>query len=327
MLEYTQIRKQIFQISSSDEFENLALELFRLQFKNVSVYRQYCELIGRVNPKRITEIPFLPIQLFKTHKIINDNCDAEICFLSSGTTGMTRSAHHVADVSVYTESFTKCFAEFFGKIEGKVILALLPNYVEQGSSSLVFMVSELIHQSEQPYSGFYLNDIDKLVEIISEARNQKLEIILFGVSYALLDMAEKRVDLSGVRIIETGGMKGRRKEMIKQELHSVLSESFGVPVISSEYGMTELLSQAYSFEMGIFQTPSWMKILIRDSEDPFTWLPEGKTGGISIIDLANMYSCSFIHTQDLGKISDNGFELIGRFDNSDIRGCNLLVNN
>ncbi len=327
MSEYTQIQNRIFQISSNDEFESVALEIFKLQFEHVSVYRNYCELIGRTNPKTLEEIPFLPIQLFKTHKVIHDDYSAETSFLSSGTTGMVRSEHHVADLSIYSKSFSLCFEQFFGKIKGKVILALLPNYLQQGSSSLVYMVSELIQKSDHPLSGFYLDDTDKLISVISEAKAQQQEVILFGVSYALLDLAEKNVEFSGVRIIETGGMKGRRKEMVKEELHQVLSEKFNVPVISSEYGMTELLSQAYSFEKGIFQTPSWMKILIRDSEDPFTWLENGKTGGISVIDLANLYSCSFIHTQDLGKISADGFEIIGRFDSSDIRGCNLLVNN
>jgi len=327
MLEYIQIQNRIFQISSDDEFESIALEIFKLQFEHVSVYRNYCELIGRTNPKTLEEIPFLPIQLFKTHKVIHDNYNAEICFLSSGTTGTVRSEHHVVDLSIYSKSFSLCFSQFFGEIEGKVILALLPNYIEQGSSSLVYMVSELIQKSSNPLSGFYLDDIDKLISVIDEAKTQQLEVILFGVSYALLDLAEKNVELSGIRIIETGGMKGRRKEMVKEELHKILSENFHVPVISSEYGMTELLSQAYSFEKGIFQTPSWMKILIRDSEDPFTWLNKGKTGGISVVDLANIYSCSFIHTQDLGKLTDDGFEIIGRFDSSDIRGCNLLVNN
>lgn len=327
MSEYTQIQSRIFQISSNDEFESVALEVFKLQFEHVSVFRNYCDLIGRTNPKTLEEIPFLPIQLFKTHKVIHDDFSAETSFLSSGTTGSIRSEHHVADLSIYSKSFSLCFEQFFGEIKGKVILALLPNYLEQGSSSLVYMVSELIQKSDYPLSGFYLDDLDVLISVITKAKAQNHEVILFGVSYALLDLAENHVDLSGVRIIETGGMKGRRKEMVKEELHRVLSEKLNVQVISSEYGMTELLSQAYSFEKGIFHTPPWMKILIRDSEDPFTWLENGKTGGISVIDLANIYSCSFIHTQDLGKLTADGFEIIGRFDSSDIRGCNLLVNN
>ena len=327
MTEYEKIRNQIFQIASEDEFEALALKVFKMQYNYVNTYRDYCNLLGKTNPKSLSEIPFLPIELFKSHRIIDSGLEPNMTFLSSGTTNSIRSSHFVADVTLYEESFQRAFHLFFGELDGKVVLALLPNYIEQGSSSLIYMVSNLIAKSNHPYSGFFLTDYDSLLKTIEKAKSEKLDIILFGVSYALLDLAERQADLKGVRIIETGGMKGRRKEMIKTELHDILSQQLNVPFISSEYGMTELLSQAYSFQHGIFKTPPWMKILIRDAEDPFSWLIDGKTGGISVIDLANLYSCSFIHTQDLGKKSVEGFQLIGRFDHSDIRGCNLLVNN
>jgi phenylacetate-coenzyme A ligase PaaK-like adenylate-forming protein len=321
------LNQRIFQVTTADEFEALALEVFYCQFNNIPIYRAYCQTLNRVSPQTIYEIPFLPIEFFKTHRIISPKENEECCFLSSGTTGVIRSKHYVSDLSLYRRSFTSCFKQFFGDPENSVILGLLPNYFQQGNSSLVYMVDELIKQSKHELSGFYLDDIESLLQAINIARQQGIPVFLFGVSYALLDLADRRVDLTGVRVIETGGMKGRRKEMIKEELHAQLSEGFSIPVISSEYGMTELLSQAYSFENTIFQTPPWMKVLIRDTEDPFRWEEEGKTGGISIIDLANINSCSFIHTQDLGKMTANGFQIIGRFDNSDIRGCNLLVNN
>lgn len=321
------LNQRIFQVTTADEFEALALEVFYCQFNNIPIYRAYCQTLNRVSPQTIYEIPFLPIEFFKTHRIISPKENEECCFLSSGTTGSIRSKHYVSDLSLYRRSFTSCFKHFFGDPENSVILGLLPNYFQQGNSSLVYMVDELIKQSKHELSGFYLDDIESLLQATNIARQQGIPVFLFGVSYALLDLAERRVDLTGVRVIETGGMKGQRKEMIKEELHAQLSEGFSIPVISSEYGMTELLSQAYSFENTIFQTPPWMKVLIRDTEDPFRWEEEGKTGGISIIDLANINSCSFIHTQDLGKMTANGFQIIGRFDNSDIRGCNLLVNN
>ena len=226
---------------------------------------------------------------------------------------------------LYESSFEKTYRAQVGAPEDQLILALLPNYIEQGESSLVYMVEALIRQTNHPLSGFYLNDPVKIIGIYNQAKSTRKKIILFGVSYALLDLAEHEPDLSEATIIETGGMKGRRKELTKEELHQILKTKFNVEYISSEYGMTELLSQAYSDSEGLFTPPKWMKVLIRETNDPFAYASEGKTGGINIIDLANLNSCSFIATQDLGKIIDSQFQLMGRFDNSDIRGCNLLV--
>lgn len=317
----------IFRISNMDEFNAVALQVYRYQYLHTPVYRKFCELLGNPVPNHFSEIPFLPIELFKTQKILDDSVEQEeVIFLSSGTTGSARSAHYVADLSVYERSFFNAFKQFFGEPENCVILGLLPNYIEQGSSSLVYMVNKLIERSKYTESGFYLQDYERLGEVVRSIQNQGVTIILFGVSYALLDLAERNMDLSGVTVVETGGMKGRRKELVKEELHRLLKTGLNVPDIASEYGMTELLSQAYALRDGKFQTPPWMKILVRDTEDPLTWLAEGKTGGISVIDLANLHSCSFIHTQDLGKVEGEHFYIAGRFDQSDIRGCNLLVN-
>lgn len=327
MQDISEIRKNLWEIRSEEEFCRIALDLFHFQYDHVPVYKEFCDQLGRSNPKTLEEIPFLPIEFFKTQKILTSGKKEELIFKSSGTTGSIRSHHYVTDLSLYEESFMHCFEQFFGAVKGKVILALLPNYLEQGNSSLVYMVDYLIRASENERSGFFLYNHEELLRVIEQAKKAGEDVILFGVSYALLDLAEKRINLEGVRIIETGGMKGRRKEMIKEELHRVLCEGLGVETISSEYGMTELLSQAYSFRDGVFSLPPWMKIRIRDTEDPLSWMESGRTGGISVIDLANIYSCSFIHTQDLGKIVEGGFRIMGRFDNSDIRGCNLLVNN
>lgn len=322
-----QILDAIFRISNTDEFNTVALEVYRYQYAHTPVYREFCELLGNPEPNHFSEIPFLPIELFKTQQILDDSIEKEeVIFLSSGTTGSARSAHYVADLSVYERSFFNAFKQFFGEPENCVILGLLPNYIEQGSSSLVYMVNKLIERSKFAESGFYLQDYARLGEVIRGLQNRGISIILFGVSYALLDLAERNMNLSGVTIVETGGMKGRRKELVKEELHRLLKSGLNVPEIASEYGMTELLSQAYALRDGKFQTPPWMKVLVRDTEDPLTWLAEGKTGGISVIDLANLHSCSFIHTQDLGKVEGKHFYIAGRFDQSDIRGCNLLVN-
>ena len=327
------LENRIWSLSNEQEFNQLALDIFHYQYEHVAIYRKYCDLLKKNNPTSIQDIPFIPIELFKYHHIHVEHKSPEIHFKSSGTTGMNRSTHYVVKKSLYEKSFLLTFEHFFGSLDNKVILALLPNYIEQGESSLIYMVDTLIQQSNNSLSGYCLNDFDDLINRVESARQSGYEILLFGVSYALLDLAEyhssknndKRVDLKGVRIIETGGMKGRRKEMIKEELHRILCTSFNLEVISSEYGMTELLSQAYSFQDGVFETPPWMKIMIRDAEDPFNWLEPGRGGGISVIDLANMHSCSFINTSDLGKQVDDGFQILGRFDNSDIRGCNLLV--
>jgi hypothetical protein len=276
-------------------------------------------------PSSLKEIPFLPISFFKSHEVRSGTRDVETIFKSSGTTGMIRSQHFVESIEMYRKSFLSTYIHQYGSLEDQVILALLPNYVEQGNSSLVFMVDDLIQKTKNPLSKFYLDDLNELLIAYQQAVQSNKKVIIFGVSYALLDLAELKPDLSKAIIIETGGMKGRRKEMTKEELHLELKTAFQVPYISSEYGMAELLSQAYSDQDGLFDFSPWMKALIRDVNDPFCYLVEGKTGGINVIDLANLYSCSFISTQDLGKIQNKQLQLMGRFDHSEIRGCNLMV--
>ena len=293
------------------------------------VYQEFCDLLHTnvQKVKTLQQIPFLPIQFFKSHTVVSNNEAPQAIFTSSGTTGMTTSQHLVTDVSLYEESYRRGFSQFYGNIENYVVLALLPSYLEREGSSLIYMVEDLIQLSNQPESGFYLNNHDELIEKLIELDSQGQNVILIGVTYALLDLIEKRkFQLQNTIIMETGGMKGKRKEMIREELHQQLCAGFGVASIHSEYGMTELLSQAYSLGEGIFECPSWMQILIRDTEDALSYITNGKTGGINVIDLANRNSCAFIATQDLGKKYANGtFEVLGRFDNSDIRGCNLMV--
>lgn len=293
------------------------------------VYQEFCDLLKTnvQKVKTLQQIPFLPIQFFKIHTVVSNNEAPQAIFTSSGTTGMTTSQHLVTDVSLYEESYRRGFSQFYGNIENYVVLALLPSYLEREGSSLIYMVEDLIQLSNQPESGFYLNNHDELIEKLIELDSLGQNVILIGVTYALLDLIEKRkFQLQNTIIMETGGMKGKRKEMIREELHQQLCAGFGVSSIHSEYGMTELLSQAYSLGEGIFECPSWMQILIRDTEDALSYITNGKTGGINVIDLANRNSCSFIATQDLGKKYANGtFEVLGRFDNSDIRGCNLMV--
>ncbi|MCF6240433.1 MAG: acyltransferase [Bacteroidales bacterium] len=322
--------QDIFSISNQNQFEALCFKAFDFQYKNNPVYRKYVNLCKKNQNKidEIMDIPFLPIEFFKNHRIITGKSQEQITFLSSGTTGSVQSKHYVADLDIYRSSFLKGFQLFYGNIQEFVILALLPNYLERSGSSLVFMVEELIRQTNSPHSGFYLYNHTDLLEKIDFLQSSSKKVLLIGVSYALLDLpVVKREVFKGVWIMETGGMKGKRKEMTKKELHTALCEKFGVGEIHSEYGMTELLSQAYSKGKGIFQTPPWMKILIRDTYDPYSYHPAGKSGGINVIDLANIYSCPFIETKDIGKLyHNNTFEVLGRFDNSDIRGCNLLVN-
>lgn len=319
----------IFQISSKKEFEKITLKVFRFQYDNNKVYRDFCTLLkkDKNNVKRIEDIPFLPIQFFKSHDVLSSTENIQTTFTSSGTTGMSTSKHHVTDLEFYEESYRLGFRQFYGNIEDYVVLALLPSYLERDGSSLIYMVDDLIQLSNNPESGFCLNNYDELIQKLIKLDNEGQNIILIGVSYALLDLVEKQsFNLKNTIIMETGGMKGKRKEIIREELHNILCKGFGVSEIHSEYGMTELLSQAYSLGEGIFECPSWMQILIRDPEDALTYVKEGKTGGINVIDLANINSCSFIATQDLGKIlGNNSFEVLGRFDNSDIRGCNLMV--
>ncbi|MFV8226380.1 acyl transferase [Christiangramia aquimixticola] len=322
------LTKEIFNIKSDDEFKFLCLKVFKFQFENNPVYRNFCELLNR-NPENVQEIiniPFLPIEFFKSKKIVSVNKVAESIFTSSGTTGSTTSKHFVTDLEVYENSFKKAFHQFYGEPSDYTILALLPSYLERTGSSLIYMVDSLIKDSINPDSGFYLNNLSELSEKLEALDKGGKKIFLIGVSFALLDLIEiSQFSLTNTVVMETGGMKGRRKEMIREELHEVLKNGFGVKKIHSEYGMTELLSQAYSYGDGIFKCPNWMKILIRDPEDALTFLPQNKTGGINVIDLANINSCSFIATQDLGRIKNDKIEILGRFDNSDIRGCNLLI--
>lgn len=319
----------IFTIGSQKQFEKIALKVFRFQYENNLVYRSFCDLlkteVGKV--KSLQQIPFLPIQFFKSHSVVSNTDEIQETFTSSGTTGTITSKHLVTDVAIYEESYRKGFSEFYGNIEDYVILALLPSYLDRNGSSLIYMVKDLIALSNRPESGFYLNNHDELIENLINLDKAGQNVILIGVTYALLDLIEKHpLQLQHTIIMETGGMKGRRKEMIREELHEQLCAGFGVSAIHSEYGMTELLSQAYSLGEGIFECPSWIQILIRDTEDALTYISKGKTGGINVIDLANINSCSFIATQDLGKqYANNTFEVLGRFDNSDIRGCNLMV--
>jgi phenylacetate-coenzyme A ligase PaaK-like adenylate-forming protein len=307
----------------------MALKVFRFQYENNLVYREFCDFLKTdvQKVKTIQQIPFLPIQFFKSHSVVSNSNPIQTIFTSSGTTGMVTSKHLVTDVSIYEESYRKGFSQFYGNIEDYVVLALLPSYLEREGSSLIHMVDDLIQLSNHPESGFYLHNYDELIEKIIQLDQSGQNVILIGVTYALLDLIEKQsFQLENTIIMETGGMKGKRKEMIREELHQQLCNGFGVKSIHSEYGMTELLSQAYSLGDGIFECPSWMQISIRDTEDALSYVREGKTGGINVIDLANINSCSFIATQDLGKKYSNGsFEVLGRFDHSDIRGCNLMV--
>ena len=293
------------------------------------VYRKFCDFrkIEVQKIKSLEQIPFLPIQFFKSHEVVSNQNPIEQIFTSSGTTGMITSKHLVTDVLLYEESYNKGFSEFYGNIEDYVILALLPSYLEREGSSLIYMFQDLIQKTNNPESGFYLNNYSELIQKINQLDNSGQNVILIGVTYALLDLIEmQKFALKNTVIMETGGMKGKRKEMIREELHAELCAGFGVSSIHSEYGMTELLSQAYSLGNGIFECPQWMQIQIRDTEDALHYLTIGKTGGINVIDLANINSCSFIATQDLGKkYPNNSFEILGRFDNSDIRGCNLMV--
>ncbi len=323
------LTNSIFNIRSEKEFNTLAIEVFNYQYTNNLVYQQFCNYL-KIDPSTIValnQIPFLPIEFFKSHQIKTDDFKEQQIFLSSGTTGQNQSKHYVKDLSLYEQSYRKAFQEFYGCITEYCVLALLPSYMEREGSSLIYMVEDLIQRSNNSESGFFLENHQKMIDILQENSKKQQKTMLFGVSFALLDLAEKyQIDLSDVIIMETGGMKGRRKELTRTELHRIYKDSFKTSAIHSEYGMTELLSQAYSKGNGIFETPSWMKIMIRDINDPFAILQNNKTGGINVIDLANINSCSFIATQDLGKkTSKNKFEVLGRFDNSDLRGCNLLI--
>lgn len=323
------LKSSIFNINSDEQLERIALEIFRYQAENIPIYNEYVKRlgidVGKV--KSIDKIPFLPIQFFKTKEVKPVNLETEMVFTSSGTTGDQTSKHNVVDTELYIKSFTTAFNHFYGNPNKYCILALLPSYLERQGSSLVYMADHLIKLSNHPQSGFFLNEFDILAERLKRLDEQGQKCLLIGVSFALVDFAEKhQFPLKNTIVMETGGMKGRRKEMIRVELHQQLCDAFGLKTIHSEYGMTELLSQAYSDGKGIFNCPPWMKIEIRDPYDPFTSLPRNRAGAINIIDLANIYSCSFIQTEDLGKVfEDNSFEVLGRMNEAQLRGCNLLV--
>jgi len=311
------------------DFESVALESFRFQAENNAVYHNYLKLLN-INPLKIdsiSKIPFLPISFFKTKKVVTGNIDSSaIVFSSSRTTGTEPSLHYVSDISLYEKAFTQAFNHFYTSTDQWCILALLPSYLEREGSSLVYMCQHLVEKTGKKNSGFYLNDFRKLADTITVNEQRGIKTLLIGVSFALLDFAHAYpMPLKNTVIMETGGMKGRRKEMIRQELHAILKEAFLLNVIHSEYGMTELLSQAYSSGNGIFHCPPWMKVFVRDSNDPLSESIPGQ-GGINIIDLANINSCCFISTQDIGRVYDDGtFEILGRFENAEVRGCNLLI--
>lgn len=330
-------KEDIIRDLTKEEFEQLAMEIFYYQAVFNPVYREYLSYLKKDLRRitRIEEIPFMPIDFFKTHKVLCEKEEEELAdniawqqeFWSSGTTNSLRSKHYVKEISWYEASFMKGFELFYGNLRDYAILALLPNYMDNPHSSLIYMVDHLIKASGHPLSAFYLDDFVDLENSLAELESKRQKYILLGVSYALLDfIMQSEFNLNSGIIMETGGMKGRRKEVTREELHQHLIRQLAVPTIHSEYGMSELLSQAWSKGQGRFTTPPWMKIMIRDNYDPFSYVKEGQSGGINVIDLANIYSCSFIETRDLGKmLSDGSFEVLGRFDHSEIRGCNLMV--
>lgn len=339
------MKQNIFDIKTESDFQAACLETFRYQYDNVDVYRKFVDYlsIDRSSIKEVNDIPFLPIEMFKNHLVLNKNSKAENYFQSSGTTQMNRSKHYIADFSLYEKSIYKSFEEFIGKPEDYIFLGLLPNYSENTHSSLIYMVDFLMKKSDKPENGYFLYNHQELFDLLQTLTDKK--VILFGVSFALLDFLEfcdsnaQTLEPSNtLTVIETGGMKGRKEEMTKDELLKIFTQGFKTEKIYSEYSMTELLSQAYSLGENIYKSPNWMRILIRNTEDPFSYVEEGRTGAINIIDLANIHSCSFIATQDLGKIvndfeiasstsflRNDKFQVLGRIDHSDIRGCSLLV--
>ena len=325
----TELRLRIFEEHTNDSFLQLALDIFHFQFESNSIYRTFVEGC-KVNPesvKQLSDIPFLPVELFKSNEIKTGNFQEQAVFLSSRTSGSISSKHFVKELDIYEESFIRAFRFFYGEPEDFVFLALLPSYLERSGSSLIYMMEKLISESKDLRSGFFLDDYDKLKSLLVKLRAENKNVVLIGVTYALLDFANQfSVSFPELNVMETGGMKGKRKEMIRTEVHENLKPAFGVKSIHSEYGMTELLSQAYSKGEGIFHTPPWMRILIREMNDPLHPAEIGRSGAVNVIDLANLDSCAFIATQDLGILhSQTSFEIIGRFDFSDIRGCNLMV--
>lgn len=320
---------KLFSISSREEFDSLAMEVFHFQAKNNKVYSEFITALN-LDPsdiRSVSDIPFLPISFFKNKKVVSGEFDAEVSYKSSGTSGMDRSVHYIRKLALYKSSFISSFSLFYDDPANITIYALLPSYIERNDSSLVYMADTLIKKNRMGKGGFFLDNYPELISRINKSKEKGEKILLLGVSFALLELAEKfSPDLSGLIVMETGGMKGRRKEIIREELHHILCSRMNIDSVHSEYGMTELLSQAWSEGDGIFRSPPWMRISMRDPLDTMSSVADGRTGGINIIDLANIYSCSFIETSDLGIINDDGlFEVIGRFDSSDIRGCNLLV--
>ncbi|MGW8316416.1 MAG: acyltransferase, partial [Bacteroidales bacterium] len=322
--------QDIFSIKDSGTFREIALKVFFYQAAENEMYATYLNSLD-VDPETVSElheIPFLPVEFFKTHRVMCGDREPSLVFESSGTTGMTPARHFVADASLYRRSFTEGFRRFYGEPGGYCMLALLPSYLERQGSSLVYMMEHLISQSGHPDSGFYLDDLDQLATVLRKRNADGHPTLLMGVSFALLDLAERHPMSLGdhIMVMETGGMKGRRKELVREELHGILKNAFKLPAIHSEYGMSEMLSQAYSKSDGLFRSPPWMKVLARDANDPLTVLKNGGSGGLNIIDLANLYSCSFLATGDLGRVyEDRSFEVLGRFDHVGARGCNLLV--
>lgn len=315
-------------IKDRDMIDNAALEAFHFQARHNPVYKAYLEAlhIPPASVSRLENIPFLPIRFFKTHKVMTGVFEPAAVFESSGTTGSTPSRHFVRDLYLYEESFLNTFGQFYGCPSGYCVIGLLPSYLERGDSSLVYMVNRLIRLSPHPRSGFYLDDMKGLARLLEELESECQPTLLIGVTYALLDFAaDHPLPLRHTVLMETGGMKGRRKEMIREEVHRSLKEAFGLPAIHSEYGMTELLSQAYARAEGLFQCPPWMQVMVREEEDPFRVTGSG-TGALNIIDLANIHSCCFIATEDAGKVNPDGtFSVLGRMDGSDLRGCSLLT--
>ncbi len=324
----------IFNIKNEADFLEAALETFHYQYQNIEVYRKFVDYLGKNIEaiKTLDDIPFLPIEMFKNHTILDQNKTTDLYFQSSGTTQANLSKHWIGDANLYEESIYKSFAEFIGQPEDFIFLGLLPSYLEKQNSSLIYMVDFLMKKSGKPENGYFLYNHQELFDVLQKLNLENKKVILFGVSFALLDFIDtlesKNLSISDAEnliIIETGGMKGRKEEMTKDELLSILQYHFKTQKVYSEYSMTELLSQAYSLGNNLYKSPAWMRIKIRNLEDPFSYVETGRNGAINIIDLANKHSCSFIATQDLGKIDHDFFQVLGRIDHSDIRGCSLLV--